>query len=157
LGQKGKELDKLIKEQEQAKKQYEEQTDREKFKQQQQTIKLQNAVKKEELEYLRDMERKFKQIIQDWKKSENKSEVIESAEKVLFKKKQIQANASMAKKADKNYKMIGGKPQVGNYVRNKVNHQVGILTEIKDKKAVVTIGKMPFTVKLDDWVVVTKK
>ncbi|MCB9046091.1 MAG: DNA mismatch repair protein MutS [Chitinophagales bacterium] len=157
LGQKEKELDKLIKEQEQAKKQYEEQTDREKFKQQQQTIKLQNAVKKEELEYLRDMERKFKQIIQDWKKSENKSEVIESAEKVLFKKKQIQANASMAKKADKNYKMIGGKPQVGNYVRNKVNHQVGILTEIKDKKAVVTIGKMPFTVKLDDWVVVTKK
>lgn len=157
LAQKEKELDKLIKAQEQAKKRFEEQTDKEKFKQQQQTLKLQNQVKKEELEYLRDMERKFKQIIQDWKKSENKSEVIESAEKVLFRKKQIQANASMAKKADKHYKLVGGKPKIGDHVRNKVNHQVGVLSEIKDKKAVVIIGKMPFTVKLDEWVVVTKK
>ena len=75
----------------------------------------------------------------------------------MFKKKQVQANASMAKKADKNYKTVGGKPEIGNYVRHKTNHQVGILTEIKDKKAVVTIGKMPFTVKLDEWVVVSKK
>lgn len=157
LEQKEKELDKLIKENEQSKKKYDELADKEKLKQHYNTIKLQNQVKKEELEYLRDMERKFKQIIQDWKKAENKQEVIEAAEKVLFKKKQVQANASMAKKADKNYKTVGGKPEIGNYVRHKVNHQVGILTEIKDKKAVVTIGKMPFTVKLDEWVVVSKK
>ncbi|MBZ0099274.1 MAG: DNA mismatch repair protein MutS, partial [Taibaiella sp.] len=157
LGQKEKELDKLIKENEQAKKKYEEQTDKEKLKQHYNTIKLQNQVKKEELEYLRDMERKFKQIIQDWKKAENKQEVIDAAEKVLFRKKQVQANAAMAKKADKNYKTIGGKPEVGNYVRHKINHQVGVVTEIKDKKAVVTIGKMPFTVTLDEWVVVSKK
>ncbi|HEY9177079.1 MAG TPA: DNA mismatch repair protein MutS [Flavipsychrobacter sp.] len=157
LGQKEKELDKLIKESEQSKKKYEELSDKEKLKQHYNTLKLQNQVKKEELEYLRDMERKFKQIIQDWKKAENKQEVIEAAEKVLFKKKQVQANAAMAKKADKNYKVVGGKPEVGNYVRHKINHQVGIVTEIKDKKAVVTIGKMPFTVKLDEWVVVSKK
>lgn len=157
LEQKEKELDKLIKENEQSKKKYDELADKEKLKQHYNTIKLQNQVKKEELEYLRDMERKFKQIIQDWKKAENKQEVIEAAEKVLFKKKQVQANASMAKKADKNYKTVGGKPEIGNYVRHKTNHQVGILTEIKDKKAVVTIGKMPFTVKLDEWVVVSKK
>jgi DNA mismatch repair protein MutS2 len=157
LEQKEKELDKLIKENEQSKKKYDELADKEKLKQHYNTIKLQNQVKKEELEYLRDMERKFKQIIQDWKKAENKQEVIEAAEKVLFKKKQVQANASMAKKADKNYKTVGGKPEIGNYVRHKTNHQIGILTEIKDKKAVVTIGKMPFTVKLDEWVVVSKK
>lgn len=157
LGQKEKELDKLIKESEQSKKKYEELSDKEKLKQHYNTLKLQNQVKKEELEYLRDMERKFKQIIQDWKKAENKQEVIEAAEKVLFKKKQVQANAAMAKKADKNYKVVGGKPEVGNYVRHKINHQVGIVAEIKDKKAVVTIGKMPFTVKLDEWVVVSKK
>ncbi len=157
LGQKEKELDKLIKENEQSKKKYEELADKEKLKQQYNTIKLQNQVKKEELEYLRDMERKFKQIIQDWKKADNKQEVIEAAEIVLFKKKQVQANAALAKKADKNYKIVGGKPEVGNYVRHKTNHQVGIVTGIKDKKAVVTIGKMPFTVKLDEWVVVSKK
>lgn len=157
LEQKEKELDKLIKENEQSKKKYVELADKEKLKQHYNTIKLQNQVKKEELEYLRDMERKFKQIIQDWKKADNKQEVIEAAEKVLFKKKQVQANAAMAKKADKNYKTVGGKPKIGNYVRHKINHQIGILTEIKDKKAVVTIGKMPFTVKLDEWVVVSKK
>ncbi len=157
LGQKEKELDKLIKENEQSKKKYEDLADKEKLKQHYNTLKLQNQVKKEELEYLRDMERKFKQIIQDWKKADNKQEVIAAAEIVLFKKKQVQANAALAKKADKNYKTVGGKPEVGNYVRHKTNHQVGIVTEIKDKKAVVTIGKMPFTVKLDEWVVVSKK
>lgn len=157
LGQKEKELDKLIKENEQSRKKYEELADKEKLKQHYNTLKLQNQVKKEELDYLRDMERKFKQIIQDWKKAENKQDVIEAAEKVLFKKKQVQANAAMAKKADKNYKTVGGKPIIGNYVRHKTNHQVGVLTEIRDKKAVVTIGKMPFTVKLDEWVVVSKK
>lgn len=157
LGQKEKELDKLIKENEQSKKKYEDLADKEKLKQHYNTLKLQNQVKKEELEYLRDMERKFKQIIQDWKKADNKQEVIEAAEIVLFKKKQVQANAALAKKADKNYKTVGGKPEVGNFVRHKTNHQVGIVTEIKDKKAVVTIGKMPFTIKLDEWVVVSKK
>lgn len=157
LAQKEKELDKLLKEHEKSKNKYEELADKEKIKQQQQTIKLQNQVKKEELDYLRDMERKFKQIIQDWKKAENKQEVIAAAEKVLFKKKQVQANASMAKKADKNFKVIGGKPQPGNFVRHKTNHQVGVLKEVKDKKAIVMIGKMPFTVALEEWVVVEKK
>lgn len=157
LSQKEKELDKLIKQHEQARKKYEEQTDKEKLKQHYNTLKLQNQVKKEELDYLRDMERKFKQIIQDWKKADNKQEVIAAAEKVLFKKKQVQANAAMAKKADKNYTTVGGKPSIGDYVRNKANHQVGKLTEIKDKRAIVTIGKMPFNVSLDEWVVVKKK
>lgn len=157
MEQKEKELTKLLKETELSKNKYEELADKERVKQQQQTLKLQNQVKKEELEYLRDMERKFKQIIQDWKKADNKQDVIAAAEVVLFKKKQVQANASMAKKADKTYKVVGGKPEPGNFVRHKVNHQIGILSEIKDKKAVVMIGKMPFTVTLDEWVVVAKR
>lgn len=157
MEQQEKELKRLLKENEQAQKKYEDLTDKERLRQQHQTIKLQNQVKKEELEYLRDMERKFKQIIQDWKKAENKQDVIAAAEAVLFKKKQVQANASMAKKADKNFKVVGGAPKPGNFVRHKVNHQVGILSEIKDKKAIVMIGKMPFTVVLDEWVVVAKR
>lgn len=157
LGQKEKELDRKIKENEKAKERYEELADKERLKQHYNTLKLQNEVKKEELEYLRDMERKFKQIIQDWKKTENKQDVIKAAEVVLFKKKQIQANASQARKADKNYKVVGGEPKKGDYMRHKTNHQVGVLSEIKDKKAIITIGKMPFTVDLNEWVVVSKK
>jgi DNA mismatch repair protein MutS2 len=158
LTEKTKELDKLLKENERLKKHYEEATDKEKQKVQFETIRLQNKVKKEELEYLRDMERKFKQIIQDWKKAENKQDVIAAAENVLFRKKQIAANATAAKKADKNYETVGGVPSLGDMVRNTDNHQIGILTELRGgKKAIVTIGKMPFNVHIDEWVVVRKK
>jgi DNA mismatch repair protein MutS2 len=157
LSDKEKELDRLIKENEKLKKQYTELTDKEKLKQQHETLRLQNKIKKEELDYLRDTERKFKQIIHDWKKAENKQDVINAAENVLFRKKQIQANAAAAKKADKNYEITGGKPGLGDLVRNKETHQVGTLTELRDKRAIVKIGNMPFNINIDEWVVVRKK
>ena len=157
LGDKEKNLDKLIRENETLKKNYEALTDKERLKQHYNTLKLQNKIKKEELDYLRDMERKFKQIIHDWKKAENKQEVIQAAEKVLFKKKQIESNQAAARKADKNYEVSGGIPHVGDLVRNQLNHQVGTLEEIRDKRAIVRIGQMPFNVNLDEWIVVRKK
>ncbi|MBA3829225.1 MAG: DNA mismatch repair protein MutS [Taibaiella sp.] len=157
LSEKEKELDILLKENKSLKKNYEELTDKENVRQQQDTLRLQNKIKKEELDYLRDTERKFKQIINDWRKTENKQEVIDSAEKVLFKKKQVQVNAAAAKKADKNYDILGGLPKTGDLVRNKTNHQVGTLKEVRDKRAIVLIGHMPFNVELEDWIVVKKK
>ena len=157
LSDKEKELDRLLKINEQLKKNYEALTDKEKIKQQHEILQLQNKIKKEELDYLKDTERKFKQIIHDWKKADNKQEVITAAENVLFRKKQVQTNAAAAKKADKNYELTGGKPKLGDYVRNKINHQVGTLSEIRDKKAIVKIGNLPFTVNLDEWLVVRKK
>ncbi len=109
------------------------------------------------MEYLRDTERKLKQIIHDWKKNENKNEVIQSAEKILFRRKQIEQNVAAAKKADKKFKVTGKPAQEGDLVRHTVNHQVGRLTEIKGKKAVVQIGNMPFTINLDEWVTVMQK
>lgn len=157
LGDKEKTLDKLIRENETLKTRYEELTDKEKLKQHYNTLKLQNKIKKEELDYLRDMERKFKQIIHDWKKAENKQEVIQAAEKVLFRKKQIESNQAAARKADKNYEVTGSVPKPGDLVRNQVNHQVGILEEIRDKRAIVRIGQMPFNVNLEEWIVVRRR
>ena len=157
LGEKERELNKLLKENERLKKQYEDLTDKEKLRQQRETLQLQNKIKKEELDYLRDTERKFKQIIHDWKKSENKQDVISAAENVLFRKKQVQSNAAAARKTDKTYDTIGGKASVGDLVRNQQSHQVGTVTELRDKRAVVKIGKMPFQVNIDEWVVVRKK
>ncbi len=157
LAEKEKELNKLLKENEQLKKHYTELTDKEKLRQQRETLRLQNEIKKEEIDYLRDTERKFKQIVHDWKKTANKQEVIDAAENVLFRKKQVNANAAAAKKTDKTYETIGGNPKMGDLVRNKINHQVGTLTELRDKRAIVTIGKMPFTVNMDEWIVVRKK
>lgn len=157
LTSKEKQAETLLRENEKLRKKYEVLIDKERVKQEQQTIRLQNQIKREELEYLRDMERKFRQIIKDWKTAEDKQQVIAAAEKVLFKKKQIQANAAMAKKADKQYRLVGREPQVGDLVRHKTNHQVGRLTELKDRRAVVLIGKMPFSVQIDEWMVVQKK
>ncbi len=157
LTDKEKELDKLLRENEKLKRHYEEITDKEKLKQQHETLRLQNKIKKEELDYLRDTERKFKQIIQDWKKADNKQDVINAAENVLFRKKQIQTNQAAARKADKNYEVIGGKPKVGDLVRNKENHQVGTLSELRDKRTIVKIGNMPFNVDISEWIVVRKK
>lgn len=157
LKEKEKKLDQLLKENEALKKNYEALTDKERLSQHYQTLKLQNKIKKEELEYLRDTERKLKQIIQDWKKTENKQEVIASAENVLFRKKQIQGNQAAAAKADKHYDVMGGKAKVGDLIRNQTNHQVGTVEEIRDKRAIVRIGQMPFNVNLDEWVVVRKK
>lgn len=157
LSNKEKELEKLLKKNKELEKEFEQLIDKETKEHQYETLKLQNKIKKEELDYLRDMERKFKQIIHDWKKAENKADVITAAENVLFKKKQVQANVAMAKKADKNYEVTGGTPKIGDLVRNTANHQVGKLTEIRGKKAIVHIGQMPFNVSLDEWVVVRKK
>lgn len=150
-------LDQLIRENTKLKVRYEDLIDKEKLKQQHETLKLQNKIKKEELDYLRDMERKFKQIVFDWKRSENKNEVIANAEKVLFKKKHIQQNQAAATKADKNYKVLGKQPEVGDLMRNKDNHQIGRLLEIDGKKAKIKMGHMPFTVTLDEWIVVEAK
>ena len=157
LGEKEKSLDELIREADSERKKYAELSDKERQRIHFETLKLQNKIKKEELDYLRDTERKFKQIIQDWKKIENKQEVIDAAEKVLFRRKNVTANQSAAKKTDKAYETVGGTPQVGDLVRNKTTHQVGTLSELRDKRAIVKIGRMPFNVELSELVVVRKR
>jgi DNA mismatch repair protein MutS2 len=157
LGDKEKYLDQLIQKNESLKDKYEHLIDKERLRQHVETLRLQNKIKKEELDYLRDTERKFKQIVHDWKKSENKDEVIGAAEKILFRKKQIQQNEAAAKKADKQYKLAGRAPQEGDWVRHTQNHQVGKLTEIKGKKAVVKIGHMLFNITLSEWITVIAK
>lgn len=154
LGDKEKHLSKLIDQNEALKEKYEHLIDKERLKQHYETLKLQNKIKKDELDYLRETERKFKQIIHDWKRAENKQEVLESAEKILFRKKQIQQNEAAAKKADKKFSILAKEPQEGDLVRHTVNHQVGRIAEIKGKKAVVKIGQMPFSVNLNEWITV---
>lgn len=157
LEDKEKRLDAAIQEQERLKNKYEALTDKERLRQHLETLKLQNKIKKEELDYLRDMERKFKQIIHDWKKATDKQEVISAAEQLLFKRKQLQTNEAAAKKTDKHYEATGKLPQVGDWVRSTQNHQVGKLLSIKDQKGIVQIGNLPFTIKMDEWITVRKK
>lgn len=152
-----KDLERQLVESHKSKIQYDLLMQKEQHRQQVETLKLQNAIKQEELQYLRDTERKFKQLVQEWKKTDNKQAVIRSAEKLLFKKKQMQQNAAAAQKADKQYEILKRTPVVGDLVLNRTNHQAGRLEQINGQKGTVRIGKLPFTITLEEWVAAVEK
>lgn len=160
IEKKEKELHKLIKENERLRKDMEALIDKEKHHQQVELLKHQNKITEDRLLYLKDMERKLKQIVFDWKKTESqedKKELIKQLHVLLFKQNQQQANEKVKKKIGSKYDEVGGEIIVGNKVLMKKNHQVGEVKEIRGKKAVVQLGLMPITVDLRDLTVVTEK
>ena len=60
--------------------------DQEKHDQQVELLKHQNKVSEEKLVYLKEMERKLKQMVIDWRKEEDKNKVIKNISALLFNK-----------------------------------------------------------------------
>ena len=155
-----KELQKLMKENERLKKEMEHLMDKEKHNQQVELLKHQNKVSEERIAYLKDMERKLKQIVFDWRKAENsedKKDLLKQMQALLFKQHQQQATEKVKKKITSRFEETGGAIAVGNKVLMKKNHQVGEVIEIRGKKAVVKIGLLPMQVALEDLTVVKEK
>lgn len=160
IEKKEKELHKLLKENEKLKKEMEALINKEKHQQQVELLRHQNKITEERIAYLKDMERKLKQIVFDWRKAEsqeNKKELIKQLQTLLFKQHQQQANEKVKKKISSKYEEVGGEIVVGNKVLMKKNHQVGEVKEIRGRKAVVQLGLMPITVDLKDLTVVSEK
>ena len=160
LEKKDKELQKKLLEMERLKKEMQHTIDREKHQQQVELLKHQNKISEERLVYLKDMERKLKQITFDWKKaesSENKNELIKQLQILLFKQHHQQATEKVKKKVSSKYQELGGDIVIGKKVLLTKNHQVGEVKEIRGKKAVVQVGLMPITIDISDLVVVIEK
>jgi DNA mismatch repair protein MutS2 len=157
LEKREKDLHKLIKENEKLKKEMEAIIHREGHQQQVELLKHQNHITEERIAYLKEMERKLRQIVFDWRKTEDKNEVIKQMQTLLFKQKEKQVNEKVRKKFDAKYTEVGGDAAVGNKVMMKKNHQVGTVREIRGKKAVVQVGLIPITVDLADLTVVLDK
>ena len=157
LEKKEKDLNKLLKENEKLKKEMEALIHRERHEQQVELLKQQNRITEERIAYLKEMERKLRQIIFDWRKAGDKNEVIRQMQALLFKQKEKQVNDKVKKKFDAKYTEIGGNAQIGNKVMMKKNHQVGTVKEIRGKKAIVQVGLVPITVELSDLIVVQDK
>jgi DNA mismatch repair protein MutS2 len=149
-----KELNKLLKENERLKKEMEALMHRERHEQQVELLKQQNRITEDRIEYLKEMERKLRQIVFDWRKAEDKNEVIRQMQSLLFKQKEKQVNEKVKKKFDAKYTEIGGSVRAGDKVMMKKNHQVGTVKEIRGKKAIVQVGLVPITVELADLTVV---
>jgi DNA mismatch repair protein MutS2 len=154
---KEKELQKLLKENERLKREYEILSDKERKTQQVTVLKLQNQIKEEELSYLKDMERKMKQIVVEWKRTDDKPKVIKQAEALLFRKKEKQINERFEKKVQDKFLEIGGACKVGDQVKIRSNGQVGKLLEIRDKRGIVKLGNIPMNVLLADLVLVRER
>lgn len=151
---KERELQKLLKENERLKKEYEILSDKERVQQQYTMLKLQNKIREEEIIYLKDMERKLKQIVVEWKRTDDKEKVIKQAEALLFRKKEKAINDKIQKKVQDKFEEVAGDCKVGDRVKIRTNNQVGKVTELRNKVAVVQVGNIPIQVKRSDLVVV---
>lgn len=156
LGKEKKELRRLMTENEKLKKEMEITLNKEKHKQQIELLKHQNKISEERISYLKEMERKLKQILLDWKKNDDKEEVIKNLFGLLFKKKEQVVVNKLAKKVSTTYQETNEQLDVGSIVKIKKNYQVGKIKEIRGKRAIVQIGQIPMNVELSDLISVKK-
>lgn len=155
-----KELQKLLKHNERLKREMEVQLDKEKHRQQVELQKEQNRIAEDRIRYLKEMERKLKQIVFDWRRAEgqeDKKELIKQLQILLFAQKQKQVSEKKQRKINARYEETGGEPKVGDLALMQQNNQVGTIKEIRGRKAILQFGLIPITVDLDDLVVVREK
>ena len=153
IEKKEKDLNRLMKENERLKKEMEQTIDKEKHRQQVELQKHQNRITEDRIAYLKDMERKLRQIVMDWKKAEH----TENKKELIKQLQQKQGVDKVKKKVHSKYQETGAPIEVGTRVLFRKNHQVGEVKEIKGKKVVVQVGLMPITVDPSDLVAVIKK
>jgi DNA mismatch repair protein MutS2 len=155
--QKEKELHHLLKENERLKKEMQQIMDREKHNQQVELLRQQNRISEERITYLKDMERKLRQIVIEWKKAEDKNKVVKQIAALLFKKNEQKAASKKQKQIELKYEEVNGEIKVGDKVKMKRNLQVGEVLELRGKKAVVKIGLLPMQIDLADLSLVKEK
>lgn len=157
LEQREKELNKLVRENERLKKEMEQVMDKEKHRQQVEILKQQNKITEDRITYLKDMDRKIKQILLEWKKTDDKEKVMKEMFSLLFKKDENKVVNKLQKKIESKFDEIAGEIHVGSKVKMKRNHQVGEVMELRGKRAVVKIGLLPMQVDIKDLVRVREK
>jgi DNA mismatch repair protein MutS2 len=151
------ELHKLMKENERLKREMEKVMNREKHQQQVELLKQQNHFREDQLTYLKEMERKLKAMVIEWRKTDNKDEVVKLIHALLFKQKEKQAAEKKDKKVDGRYTEITDPIAEGDKVKMKKNRQIGLVKEIRGKKAIVQVGVIPITIDVAELVKVIER
>ncbi len=152
-----KTLDAMIRENEKLRKELEVVLNKEKHRQQVEILRNKNKFNEEKYLYLKDMERKIKSLLVEWRKTDNKQEVIRMMQSLFFKQREKQTAEKRQKKFETKFIETEELAKEGDKVRMKHNNQVGILIKLKGKKAVVQVGVVPITVDPSTLVVVKDK
>jgi DNA mismatch repair protein MutS2 len=152
-----KKLAQLIKENEKLHREMQQVIYKEKHVQQVELLKEQNQINEAKYVYLKEMDRKLKSILIEWKKTDDKSKVIKMMQALLFKQPETQILQKKQKKIDTKYIETNEPVKQGDKVIMKANRQVGVVTNIRGKKAIVQVGAIPITVSIEDLVAVKDK
>jgi DNA mismatch repair protein MutS2 len=147
----------LIKENEALKKEMQGVLNKETHQQEMERLKLQNQIAADKIIYLKDMERRLKAMVIEWRKTDDKDKVVKMIHALLFKQKEKITTEKQQKKLNEKFEEVAGDIKIGLKVKMKQNRQVGIVKEIRGKKAVLQIGSMPITVDIDSLVLVKDK
>jgi DNA mismatch repair protein MutS2 len=147
-------LQKLLADNARLKKEMETVMDKERHRQQVELQREQNRIMEDRIAQMKDMERKLKAIVSEWKRAEDKGEVMKTLNALLFQQKEKQVTEKRNAAFDEKYVEIGGAVKVGDRVKMRQNRQVGTVSEIRGKKVIVQLGRIPLTVDLGDLTVV---
>ncbi len=151
---KEKEIERLEKKYEDEIDRFKKLSDREEFKRQERMLSLQNEIKQDEIKEYKQLERKLKQLIQEWRKADDKGSVLKNADKLLSDQKIKRSNKILESKMDKIYQKTHKKLQPGELVMNTQNSQVGEIISIENNTAKVKIGNLPFSMDIDKLITV---
>jgi DNA mismatch repair protein MutS2 len=153
IEEKERELQRQLRENEALKKEMSKVMDREKHRQEVELLRQKNRVTEERIAYLKEMERKLRQVVVDWRKAQDqddKRELMKQLQALLFRQREKQVVEKTRKKLDERYEFTGSEPAVGDKVLMKQNNKVGVLAEMRGKKAIVQFGAIPLTVEWKD-------
>ncbi|MEO7044370.1 MAG: DNA mismatch repair protein MutS [Ferruginibacter sp.] len=150
-------LQKLLKENEHLKKEMQQVLNKEKHRQEVELLQEQNKISQQKIDYLKDMERRLKAMVIEWRKAENKDEVVKMIHALLFNQKEKMQKEKHQKKLNEKFIEVGGEIKIGDKVKMKQNRQVGVVKELRGKKAIIQLGVIPITVDMQDLVVVNEK
>jgi DNA mismatch repair protein MutS2 len=150
-------LEKLLKENEKLQKEMQHVIQKERHKQQVELLKEQNQINEAKLTYLKEMDRKLKSLLIEWKKTDDKQKVIKMMQALLFRQPEKQILQKKQKKINNKYIETKEPVKQGDKVIMTSNRQVGTVTDIRGKKAIVQVGSIPITVGIADLIVVKEK
>ncbi len=152
-----KKLEKLMKENEKLKKEMERVIKKEAHVQQIELLKEQNQINENKYSYLKEMDRKLKSLMVEWRKTDDKNKVVKMMQAVLLKQPEKQILKNKQRKIDSKYIEVEEEIKEGSKVLLTANQQVGNVISLRGKKAVVQVGTIPITVNMSDLVVVKER
>ena len=118
------ELKTLLKENETLKKEMQRVLNKEQHEQEVEKLQLQNRIAADKIIYLKDMERRLKAMVIEWRKTEDKDKVVKMIHALLFNQKEKITVEKQQKKMNEKFEEVGGEIKIGLKVRMKQNRRL---------------------------------